>query len=143
MRTRLERIARLRALTASGERELLRVVLEQSATAIVAFDRGARVTHASAGARGLLGEAGAPGAAPGRWVEVLEPHTAEGLPLGVSDLPQVRVLSGKAPPRFDLRVKTGSGGRLLRAHVQTLSAAASAAVVVRFELLDAALCATG
>lgn len=120
------------------EQELLVLVLEHSGTPIVAFDRRAVVTHASRGARTLLGEASAVGASPREWIELLEPRTAEGLPLAVSDLPQVRVASGRAAPSFDLLIETDLGSRTLRALVHTLEGcrrATDPAVAVHFQAL--------
>lgn len=120
------------------ERQLLGLLLEHSGTPIVAFDRAGAVTHATKGARALLGEAGADGASPQLWIDLLEPRAPWGLPLSASDLPHVRAVQGGPPTSFDLVIETDAGSRTVRALVHPIEGASGAAeptVVVQFQFV--------
>jgi PAS domain-containing protein len=102
------------------ERDLLEVVLDSLDVVIVAFDADGQVTHASRGARELMGTACCAGSGPQAWINHLSPRTPEGLALAPDDLPFVRVLQDKPAPEFDVLVQTARGERLLRASVRPI-----------------------
>ncbi len=88
--------------------------------AIVACGEDGGVTHASRGARDLLGPACDPASTPTVRMRELVPRTPEGLPLELGDLPLVRALRDGAARESEILLTTLRGEIVLLAQASPL-----------------------
>jgi len=99
---------------------LLDAVLAGIEEIILACGADGAISHASRGARDLLGPAGSPDAAPEARVERLNPRTPEGLPLAVPDLPLMRALQEQRTHESEVLIETARGEMRMRATARPL-----------------------
>jgi len=102
--------------------QLLEILLSQLEIPVIACSADGRLTHASRGARALIGAVCSPGAPAEAWIEHLRPRTPEGLPLAVGDLPLMRAIDEAAARTFDMRIETARGELLVTASAHPLGA---------------------
>jgi PAS domain S-box-containing protein len=95
------------------ERNLLDVLLDSVNVAVVACDSNGRVTHVNQRTREMVSDVCATGLDPEGWIAGLQPRTALGTPLTLSELPLVRALQGEVVRDVDVLIQTDAGEMLL------------------------------
>jgi PAS domain-containing protein len=110
---------------------LLDAVLAGVEEIILACGSDGAISHASRGARDLLGAAGSPESAPEARVEHLNPRTPEGLPLAVPDLPLMRALREQRAHESEVLIDTARGEMRMRASARPLDPERPLGAIVR------------